>query len=69
MAKSCQLCGFATQDSEECRLSGLCLHCLLGPPPPQSYDDYECCASGSCEVCRGTQGLVRMAQKAGERDA
>lgn len=21
-------------------------------PPPASYDDYECCASGSCEVCR-----------------
>lgn len=46
-------------------MSGLCLPCLMGPPPPQSYDDYECCASGSCEVCRGFQGFVRTTQKAG----
>ena len=23
-------------------------------------DGDECCASGSCEVCRGAQGLTRM---------
>ncbi len=26
-----------------------------------TYEQYECCASGSCEVCRGTQGAVRSA--------
>lgn len=27
----------------------------------REYDFMECCASGSCEVCRGAQGIVRQA--------
>ena len=27
----------------------------------QTYQHIECCASGSCEVCRGVQGTVRAA--------
>lgn len=26
-------------------------------------DGFECCASGSCEVCRGGQGTARSAAK------
>lgn len=25
----------------------------------REYDYMECCASGSCEVCRGVQGIIR----------
>jgi hypothetical protein len=27
----------------------------------REYDYLECCASGSCEVCGGLQGVVRAA--------
>jgi hypothetical protein len=30
----------------------------FGPPPPPA-DDFECCASGSCEVCRPSFGWIR----------
>jgi hypothetical protein len=30
----------------------------FGPPPPPA-DDFKCCASGSCEVCRPSFGWIR----------
>ena len=36
------------------------------------YDSYECCASGSCEVCGGLQGMIRARERLREiynRDA
>ncbi len=28
-----------------------------------TYEVYECCASGSCEVCGGIQGVIRSGIK------
>ena len=33
-----------------------------------SYDEYECCASGSCEVCGGVQGMIRAQERQREID-
>ena len=32
------------------------------------YDSYECCASGSCEVCGGLQGMIRARERQREID-
>ena len=33
---------------------------LWGATVAEPYEEYECCASGSCEVCNGMQGLIRF---------
>ena len=31
-------------------------------------EEYECCASGYCEICRGAQGLILSITRGGESD-
>lgn len=53
---TCKRCAKPVPPGDEGQMSGLCQQCLNGPwidsAPIASDGPLECCASGSCEVCR-----------------